>query len=140
MYIYIYIYRDRYIRTYICISISLYIYIYIHIYTHTLIGWASDSLKTRNNDARCGHHQQVVHRKQISLSLSIYIYILYDNIYIYIYIYICVYIYIYISPCVECVRGNGQSTLTHKDAHVPNPHEVELDTGIRHWEVLIVRD
>ena len=25
----------------------------------------------------------------------------------------------------------GQSTLTHKDAQVPNPHKVELDTGIR---------
>ena len=25
----------------------------------------------------------------------------------------------------------GQITLTHKEAQVPNPHEVELDTGIR---------
>ena len=26
----------------------------------------------------------------------------------------------------------GQSTLTRKDEQVPNPHEVELDAGIRH--------
>ena len=42
----------------------------------------------------------------------------------------CQAIYTITTYIYECVRGKATYVI-HKDAQVPNPHEVELDTGIK---------